>query len=53
LTAKEIWEIDIKKRNCLYDNRNIKTIVVWESENKTIAINKIMEIINEFKTDKN
>jgi G:T-mismatch repair DNA endonuclease (very short patch repair protein) len=53
LLASEIWDRDRKKQNCLKTERNINTIVVWESDDKEHALTYIMEKVNEFKESKN
>lgn len=46
LTAKEIWEKDKVKHDCLIKERGIDILVVWESDDLENKIKEIMEKIN-------
>lgn len=48
-TAEEIWTSDKIKQTCLLTERNIHTIVVWESSDTAQMLTMIMEKINEFR----
>lgn len=52
-TAEEIWKHDKIKLECITRERNIQTIIVWESDDPQTKINEILEIINESSKKKN
>jgi hypothetical protein len=49
LSAREIWESDKIKQTCLLTERNIPTIVVWESADTEKMLTLIVEKIDEFR----
>lgn len=53
LTAREIWKKDEEKIQAILEQRQIQTIVVWESDNYEHKLNEIIGVIHELETNKN
>lgn len=53
LTAAEIWKKDAEKIQTILEQRQIQTMVVWESDDHDLRFNEIIGVIHELETNKN